>query len=329
MSAAFRRRVRDVLAKAPDDRAGMVPQGRILVLSGGEGERERKHLLESTTSIEKHPISRLKTVRLITEVLCCLALGLLLGSRFSSGLVEEGTIDNLEEGLDLQTLARQLRLPAANYGGAVVREVSAANRPLSIKRISQAARQTQGAKTISEVQPALRKVYGERSKKSIAPSMPVIAVVEQIIKKHGKKSVSSKKLAHNIVEVSKSMGYDPIFVAAVIKSESAFNTHARSHKGARGLMQLMPATGAWLVRTMGIPKGTLTDPKHNLRLGISYLKQLEAQYGGNRLFALVAYNWGPGHVKSATGGKRRVPRECMKYALTILRDHNNWKKGFI
>ena len=94
-------------------------------------------------------------------------------------------------------------------------------------------------------------------------------------------------------------------------------------------MQVMPATGAWLVKTTGISKGELSDPRHNLQLGITYLKQLEAQYNGNQLFALVAYNWGPGHVQAATGGKRRVPRECMKYAVTILRDYSNWSKGFI
>ena len=86
-------------------------------------------------------------------------------------------------------------------------------------------------------------------------------------------------------------------------------------------MQLMPKTGAWLADQGAIPRGRLTDPGHNLKLGITYLKQLEAEYGGNRVLTLVAYNWGPGHVASASLGRRRVPGEVMQYAVKILNDY--------
>jgi soluble lytic murein transglycosylase len=94
-------------------------------------------------------------------------------------------------------------------------------------------------------------------------------------------------------------------------------------------MQLMPKTAEWVANSNGVPRKTLYDPSFNIRLGIAYLKDLEAGYNGNLLFALVAYNWGPGHVQAAAEGKRRLPRECMKYALSILRDYNQWKKGQI
>jgi soluble lytic murein transglycosylase-like protein len=94
-------------------------------------------------------------------------------------------------------------------------------------------------------------------------------------------------------------------------------------------MQIMPATGAWLVARNDLPRKKLTDPGHNLRLGISYLKYLEESYSGNRVFALVAYNWGPGHVERATGGRKRIPKECMKYALKIIQDYRRWSLGSI
>lgn len=148
--------------------------------------------------------------------------------------------------------------------------------------------------------------------------------VYKILKTHGKPTQNGRALASAIVKEALSQDYDPVFVAAVIKSESAFNALARSHKGAQGLMQIMPKTGAWLADQQNLPRGKLTDPGHNLKLGITYLKQLEAEYKGNRMLTLVAYNWGPGHVESAASGSRRVPGEVMQYAVKILNDYRRW-----
>jgi soluble lytic murein transglycosylase len=153
--------------------------------------------------------------------------------------------------------------------------------------------------------------------------------VHSIIKKHAPKNRNSKILAEAIVRESLAQDYDPLFVAAVIKTESLFNPIARSHKGAQGLMQIMPATGAWLANRESLPRQKLTDAGHNLRLGITYLKQLESEYNGDRVFTLVAYNWGPGHVEMASGGKRRIPGECLRYAVRILNDYRRWKSGVI
>jgi soluble lytic murein transglycosylase-like protein len=76
-----------------------------------------------------------------------------------------------------------------------------------------------------------------------------------------------------------------------------------------------------------MPRGSLTDTGHNLELGIRYLKQLEEQYDGDRVFTLIAYNWGPGRVESATDGKRRVPPEVVTYAIRILNDYRRWQVG--
>ena len=160
-------------------------------------------------------------------------------------------------------------------------------------------------------------------------SRALVGRVHSIITKYSPRHKSASQLAHAIVRESARQGVDPIFVAAVIKSESTFNESARSNKGAQGLMQIMPATGAWLTTKQDLPRGKLTDPGHNLRLGIAYLKYLEQTYEGNRVFTLVAYNWGPGHVESASGGKRRIPKECMTYALKIMNDYKRWSSGVI
>lgn len=188
------------------------------------------------------------------------------------------------------------------------------------------------SKRPSSVQPAETQPQASRAslpvREPTSPAQPQRDALEKqvykILKKHGKPAQNGKELASAIVKEALAQDYDPVFVAAVIKSESAFNALARSHKGAQGLMQIMPRTGAWLADHHDIPRGKLTDPGHNLKIGITYLKQLEAEYKGNRMLTLVAYNWGPGHVESAANGARRVPGEVMQYAVKILNDYRRW-----
>jgi soluble lytic murein transglycosylase-like protein len=166
--------------------------------------------------------------------------------------------------------------------------------------------------------------------KKVAPTdsrQNLVGKVYKIIKRYAPRHRDAQTLAEAIVSEAESQNYDALFVAAVIKSESAFNALARSNKGAQGLMQIMPATGKWLAKEASLPRGDLTDPGHNLELGVRYLKQLEAQYNGDRVFTLIAYNWGPGHVESAADGKRRIPPEVVTYAIKILNDYRRWRSG--
>ena len=85
----------------------------------------------------------------------------------------------------------------------------------------------------------------------------------------------------------------------VARSESLFMRDVRSHAGAVGLMQLMPATGRQVAREIKLPYAgltTLTDPQSNIRLGTTYLGQMVERFGGNRVLATAAYNAGPHRV---------------------------------
>jgi soluble lytic murein transglycosylase-like protein len=101
----------------------------------------------------------------------------------------------------------------------------------------------------------------------------------------------------------------PDLVRAVIQAESAFNPHARSHKGAMGLMQLMPATAT--------EYGVLDafNPAENIRAGVAYLKQLLVRFSHNVELALAAYNAGPTAVEKY--GKVPPYKETRNYVAKI------------
>ena len=94
---------------------------------------------------------------------------------------------------------------------------------------------------------------------------------------------------------------DPAATLGLIRQESSFDTTAASPAGARGLMQLMPATAAGIARKLGVPDITpaslILDPDQNMRLGTSYLQSLLDQFGNQLPLAFAAYNAGPGRVQ--------------------------------
>lgn len=92
-------------------------------------------------------------------------------------------------------------------------------------------------------------------------------------------------------------GVEPALVAAVIRTESRFDPEVESHRGARGLMQLIPVT-ADFISTRGDISGDYRDPETNIRMGTWYLRYLMDRYDGDLRLALAAYNSGPGQVDS-------------------------------
>jgi Transglycosylase SLT domain len=110
---------------------------------------------------------------------------------------------------------------------------------------------------------------------------------------------------------------DADLVDSVIRAESGFNPRAVSPKGARGLMQLMPATAS----TLGV-KDSL-DPKANVEGGTQYLRWLLDRYNYDLAKSLAAYNAGPHRVERYRG----VPpyAETQAYVARIIRDFNRKK----
>ena len=91
----------------------------------------------------------------------------------------------------------------------------------------------------------------------------------------------------------------PAVAYAIARQESGFDARARSHAGALGLMQLMPATAQRIARDAGVSHSTArltSDPAHNVTLGAYHLDELIAEHNGSYILTFIAYNAGPGRV---------------------------------
>jgi soluble lytic murein transglycosylase len=106
-------------------------------------------------------------------------------------------------------------------------------------------------------------------------------------------------------------GLDPFLVAALVAQESSFDADVRSGANAYGLMQIVPATGKRLARSLGIRRfstSTLTNPEANVRMGTLYFKNLVAQFGGTH-YALASYNAGESRVVRWINERGELPRD--------------------
>ncbi|NCO02816.1 MAG: lytic transglycosylase domain-containing protein [Alphaproteobacteria bacterium] len=102
-----------------------------------------------------------------------------------------------------------------------------------------------------------------------------------------------------VADIRNVSGIEWALVHSLMRQESRFDTQAQSHAGARGLMQLMPATAKQTAQKLGISHDLawLTSrPDHNIVLGSEYLRQMLNRYDGYYPMAIAAYNAGPGRV---------------------------------
>ncbi len=96
---------------------------------------------------------------------------------------------------------------------------------------------------------------------------------------------------------AREVNVEPACVYGLIRQESLFIMDARSHVGASGLMQLMPATAKWMAKKIGLTDFTpssVNDFDTNTKLGTSYLSMVQADLGGSQVLASAGYNAGPG-----------------------------------
>jgi soluble lytic murein transglycosylase-like protein len=138
----------------------------------------------------------------------------------------------------------------------------------------------------------LRKAEEIAVKLKVRVDNDVAAVSDQIRKDFFLKHVPFGSIIYS--EATKN-NVSPELVASVARAESGFHPTARSHRGAIGVMQLVPRTGRWMGAT------DLTDPTQNIVAGTKYLKYLSERFGGKEDHVIAAYNAGEGNVRRFDG----------------------------
>ena len=139
-----------------------------------------------------------------------------------------------------------------------------------------------------------------------------------------------------VVERANGIGLDPAYVYGLIRQESRFIMDARSHVGASGLMQVMPATARWTAKKIGLNNFTadqINDRDTNITIGTAYLKLALDDFAGSMPMAAAAYNAGPGRPRSWRNGPvldaaiwaENVPfAETRDYVKKVLSNTTNY-----
>jgi soluble lytic murein transglycosylase len=139
-----------------------------------------------------------------------------------------------------------------------------------------------------------------------------------------------------VVRRANDIQLDPAYVYGLIRQESRFIMDARSHVGASGLMQVMPATAKWTAKKIGLTNFTpeqITDREVNVAIGTGYLKLVLDDFEGSMPMATAAYNAGPsrprnwrnGPVLEAAIWAENIPfQETRDYVKKVLSNTTNY-----
>ncbi|HVR50672.1 MAG TPA: transglycosylase SLT domain-containing protein [Pseudorhodoferax sp.] len=127
-------------------------------------------------------------------------------------------------------------------------------------------------------------------------------------------------LQDSVVPRSRAIELDPAFVYGLIRQESRFIMDARSHVGASGLMQVMPATARWTARKIGLTDfkpAQINERETNIAIGTGYLKLVLDDFAGSMPLAAAAYNAGPGRPRVWRGQAGAPTLEAAIWAENI------------
>lgn len=136
-----------------------------------------------------------------------------------------------------------------------------------------------------------------------------------------------RELANVIYTESKRYKYDPLFVMAVILTESSFKRGQTSSKGARGLMQVVPFVGQDVAPRAGVDwsgKETLFEPKSNIKLGTLHLFEYILKFGDVKK-AIMAYNVGESKLRGLMESNQPLPEDYLK---RVLDNYNMLKENY-
>lgn len=135
----------------------------------------------------------------------------------------------------------------------------------------------------------------------------------------------AQSITDTIITESKKYNLDPVFVVAMIQTESAFNPIVRGRHGEIGLMQVKPDTAAWMSKKYKLAwhgEKTLENPAANIRLGLAYMHFLRQTFPGHAQQYVSAYNMGPLNVRRLVA-QNIQPQE---YSSRVMKNYQHFYK---
>lgn len=140
-------------------------------------------------------------------------------------------------------------------------------------------------------------LVGKKSGTVLAPfkgDKRFVFYIKKYLQKKNRK-IDSVQLAQTIMRLSEAHSYDPVFLLAVIKTESSFRAQVIGSAGEIGLMQIKPATAEWISKKSNIEwlgAEALKNPEYNVLLGAQYFQYLKGRYKSESIKYINAYNVG-------------------------------------
>ncbi len=180
-----------------------------------------------------------------------------------------------------------------------------------------------------------RELLGDRYDGSFAQQLEDQEYLNFLVYKKLQKSLGPKwerrlpELTRLLIADARASQFDPVFILAIIQTESQFNPNAVGSAGEVGLMQIRPPTAEWIANKDGIEwlgRESLFDPSINIKLGIRYFAYLRSTFDRSPNHYVAAYNMGPGNIRklernvASTGVDLRVIKP--QYASRVLKQYN-------
>jgi len=190
-------------------------------------------------------------------------------------------------------------------------------------------------------------VVGSLGSSLLTPSLPVVGLAEtiapdagrdretilRVVRQHRRSASETwrAQLADAVHDEARRADVDPLLVASIVARESSFHSRAVSQAGAIGLMQIRPFVAEDVAARHALDWSgieMLHDPAINVRLGVTYYKQLLRRFGGDEGKALTAYNVGPTRVslavRAGTFSANRYAREVLDLYEQLTASRGNW-----
>jgi soluble lytic murein transglycosylase len=180
------------------------------------------------------------------------------------------------------------------------------------------------ASRISHAKELLGKYYdGSYAQKLEGSHTLNIAIYNRVQSRlQGKWKAQAERISRALIHESTKYQFDPVFIMAIIQTESKFNPLTRGRFGEIGLMQVKPDTAAWIAKKYHLTwsgEKTLENPVANIRIGMAYMAYLRNHFDGVSNKYVSAYNMGPRNVKKLFAHKVR-PKE---YSLRVMQNYKD------